>query len=555
MTDGSTASVPASVRLARSAGLIGAATMTSRLLGVVRETVFAALFGAGVQMDAYNVAVRIPNLLRDLFAEGAISAAFVPTFTRHLQERGRADAWRLGNIVVNSLVAVTFAVVVAGCLFARPIAHAFAPDYAAVPGKIELTALLLRIMLPFLLAVAVSVVMMGMLNSLRRFFVPALSPAMFNVATIASAFLIVPLMPRIGWPPVAGIAIGTLLGGAGQVLLQWPALRREGWRYRPVFDRRDPRLREILGMMAPGTLGLAAVQVNVFVNTILATSQQTGAVSWLNYAFRLMYLPIGLFGVSIATAALPEISRYAASADVAGIRRTVSSGLRLMLMLNVPATVGLVVLAQPIVALLLQRGRFTAADSAATAAALVCYAPGLLGYSAVKIASPSFYALRDSRTPVFVSAAAVLVNIALNVTLVRVVGYRGLAFGTAVAAILNAVLLLWLLRNRLGGLDLRRVLRALAKISVASFVMGLGVWLLRGWLERHVPGSSTLLRAIRLGVSIGTGVVLLAAMARLLRIDEFEEAAQRVIARLTGAPPRVTAQTAPADRDNDGGPR
>ena len=185
-----------------------------------------------------------------------------------------------------------------------------------------------------------------------------------------SAFTLVPLMPRLGWPPIAGIAIGTVIGGAGQILLQWPVLRREGWRYAPILDTRDPGLREVMRLMAPGTLGLAAVQVNVFVNTVLATGEGTGAVSWLNYAFRLLYLPIGLFGVSIGTAALPEISRHAAASDLPAMRRTVSDALRLMLMLNVPATVGLIVLARPIVSLLLERGSFGPADTAATAAAL-----------------------------------------------------------------------------------------------------------------------------------------------------------------------------------------
>ena len=523
-----------SSRLARSAGLIGAATMASRVLGLLRETVLAALFGAGYAMDAFNVAFRIPNLLRDLFAEGAMSAAFVPTFTRYLTQRGRDDAWRLGNVVLNALVLVTSIAVTIGAIFAHTIVAAFAPDYAAVPGKLELTTMLLRIMLPFIGAVAVSVAMMGMLNSLHRFFVPALAPAMFNVATVAAAFAIVPWMPRLGWPPIAGIAIGTLLGGAGQVLIQWPALRREGWRYRPVFDLRDQGLREILATIAPGTLGLAAVQVNVFINTVLATGEGTGAVSWLNYAFRLMYLPIGLFGISIATAALPDIARHAVAADAGAMRRTISSGLRMMLMLNVPATVGLIVLARPIVSLLLERGRFTPADTAATAAALMWYAPGLLGYSAVKIASPTFYALGNSRTPVIASGLAVIANLALNLTLVRVIGYRGLALGTAVAAVLNALVLLWLLRSRLGGLDGDRIARAFAGITLASLVMGAGVWAVEHWLERWLPGSSTMVRAVRVGVSIGAGGALLLAMARVLRIQEFEEALRRVTRRAGG---------------------
>jgi putative peptidoglycan lipid II flippase len=519
-------------RLARSAGLIGAATMTSRVLGVIRETTLAALFGAGNQMDAFNVAFRIPNLLRDLFAEGAMNGALVPAFTRRLSEESRDEAWRLGNLVINALGCLTLLCAAAAWIFAPAIVRAFAPEFAAVPGKLELTTMLARIMLPFLMLVSVSVSMMGMLNAVHRFFIPAMSPAMFNIATIFAAFALVPLMPRIGWPPVAAIAIGTLLGGVGQIALQVPQLRQEGWRYRPVFDWRDRGLREVLLMMAPATFGLAAVQINVFVNTVLATSQGTGAVSWLNYAFRVMYLPIGLFGVSVGTAALPEISRHAAATDLASMRRTVSTALRLMLMLNIPATIGLIVLARPIVSLLLERGQFGPADTAATAAALTFYAPGLLGYSAVKIVSPSFYALGDSSTPVIVSAISVLANIVLNVMFGRLFGYRGLALGTAIAAALNAALLLWLLRRRLHGLDEGRTARALAAITVASLVMGAVVWLVESWLESLVPGDRTVMRAFRVFTGVGTGVIVLAAAARALHIAEFEDALRRVSLKL-----------------------
>ena len=518
-------------RLARSAGLITIAVMASRLLGVARETVLAAAFGASAQMDAYNVAFRIPNLLRDLFAEGAMTAAFVPTFTRALTESGRERAWRLGNLVINALVLVTGALVLVGILLAEPITRAVAPEYARVPGKLELTTELTRVMLPFLPLIAVAVAAMGMLNALHRFFIPSLSPAMFNIATIACALGLAPLMPRIGQEPIVAIAIGTLLGGIGQILLQWPLLRREGYRYRPLVSFRDPELREVLRLMVPGALGLGAVQINVLVNTYLASSQQPGAVSWLGYAFRLMYLPIGLFGVSIATASLPDISRHAVAADFAAIRGAVSRGLRMILMLNVPATLGLIVLAEPIVSLLYERNQFGPADTVATAAALMFYAPGLLGYSAVKIASPTFYSLRDSRTPVLASVASVAVNLGLNLMLVRVLGYSGLALGTALAAIFNAGLLLWLLSRRLGGLDAERIATAALKIGLASLLMAVAARLLWGLLEDVVPGGGELLRAFRVFAAIGGGLAVLAITAKLLRVEEFDEAFRRVARR------------------------
>jgi putative peptidoglycan lipid II flippase len=516
-------------RLARSAGLISVATMASRLLGVARETVLAATFGASAQMDAYNVAFRIPNLLRDLFAEGAMTAAFVPTFTRTLTNRSKEEAWRLGNLVMNAVVLMTGVLVILGILFAGPITRVIAPEFARVPGKLELTAQLTRVMLPFLPMIAVAVAAMGMLNALHRFFIPSLSPAMFNVATIACALGLAPLMPRIGQPPILAIAIGTLLGGVGQIVLQWPLLRREGFRYQPIVNFRDTELREVLKLMVPGALGLGAVQINVLVNTYLASSQQEGAVSWLGYAFRLMYLPIGLFGVSIATASLPDISRHAVAADLASIRRAVSRGLRMILMLNVPATLGLIALAEPIVSLLYERNRFGPADTVATAAALMFYAPGLLGYSAVKIASPTFYSLRDSRTPVIVSALSVAVNLSLNLALIRVLGYSGLALGTALAAIFNAGVLLWLLHRRLGGLDGRPVAIAAVKIGIASVLMAVAARVCWQWTLQALPGSGELVRMVRVFTAIGVGLIVLAAVARLLGVEEFNEASRRLL--------------------------
>ncbi|HUK33786.1 MAG TPA: murein biosynthesis integral membrane protein MurJ, partial [Vicinamibacterales bacterium] len=318
--------------------------MASRILGLARDQVLAAFFGAGSDMDAFIVAFRIPNLVRDLFAEGAMSAAFVPTFTRRLTLDGKPQAWSLANHLISALLLVTGVLVVVGIVFAAPITSAYARDFGSVPGKLELTVRLTRVLLPFLMMVAVAAAAMGMLNSLHYYFVPALSPALFNVAMIAGAFTLVPLMPLLGLPRITAIAIAALGGGALQVLAQWPSLHREGFRFRVSFDFRDPGLRQVLVLMGPGTVGLAATQVNLFVNTVLATSQGTGAVSWLSYAFRLMYLPIGLFGVSIATATLPAVSRHAAIDDREGIRHTVAQAIAMMLVLNVPATFGLVAL-------------------------------------------------------------------------------------------------------------------------------------------------------------------------------------------------------------------
>ena len=519
-------------RLARSAGVIGAATLTSRVLGLVRDQVLAWLFGAGNAMDAFYVAYRIPNLMRDLFAEGAMSAAFVPTFTRRLKQHGKAAAWQLGNQLINALLVVTGLLVLLGIIYARPLTVLIAGDYAAVPGKLELTATLTRILLPFLSLVAVAAAMMGMLNSLNRFFIPALSPAMFNVGVILSAFLLVPFAPALGLHPIIAIAVGMLLGGIGQIAFQVPALRREGYRYRPELNPSDPGLREILRLMGPGTLAGGAVQINLLVNTILAAGEGTGAVSWLSYAFRLMYVPIGLFGVSIATATLPVVSRFAAQNDPDGMRRTIGDALRMMLMLIVPALVGLMVLAEPIVRVIFERGSFAPADTAATAAALVFYAPGLLGYSAVRISVPCFYALKDSVTPTLISVVSVMLNLVLNLTLVQWMGYRGLALGTSIAAIVNAALLYILLNRRIGGLASGTLLAAVWKIAVAAAVMGVAVVGVQGGLEAVWPHGGLLPALGRLAASILVGLAVLACAARLLGIQDWDQALQRIGAQL-----------------------
>jgi len=510
--------------------MAGAATLASRVLGLVREQLLAALFGAGNDMDAFFVAFRIPNLVRDLFAEGAMSAAFVPTFTHQLTVHGKTAAWRLGNNVLNALLVVTLTLVIVGLVVARPLVTLFAGDYASVPGKLELTIRLTRVMLPFLATVAVATVAMGMLKSLHYYFVPALSPAMFNVAMIVCAVVLVPVMPSVGLPRIMAIAIAALVGGLGQILIQWPSLRREGFHYSPLIDPRDKALRHVMMLIAPGTVGLAATQVNIFVNTLLATSQGTGAVSWLTYAFRLMYLPIGLFGVSIATAALPAVSRHAAVDDNAGIRRTVSRGLAMMLMLNVPATVGLVVLARPIVELLFEHGRFTASDTEATAAALRMYAVGLVGYSAARIISPTFYALRQSQTAVAVSVATIAANVLLSISLVALMGFRGLALATSIAALGNGGSLVMLLRRRLHGIEGGRLVTVLTKVLVAAAMMGVAAWGLDYVMTGLLPGRQILVRAVRLSIAIGGSVAVLAVAAKMLNIDEFEDALRLVSA-------------------------
>jgi putative peptidoglycan lipid II flippase len=429
-------------------------------------------------------------------------------------------------------VLITGLLALLGIAFAEPLVRFYAGHYAAVPGKLELTTYLARIMAPFLMLVALAAVFMGMLNSLGHFFVPALSPAMFNIATIAIAVTLVPFASQLGIEPIVLIAIATLVGGLGQLAIQWRPLRTEGYRYRPVLDTRDPALWRVLLLMGPGTIGMAATQINVLVNTNFATGQGTGAVAWLEYAFRIMYLPIGLFGVSIAAASTPALSRLAAENDTPRMRSTIASAIGMMLALNIPATLGLVVLAGPIIALIFEHGQFTARDTEATARALQFYALGLVGYSVVRIVSPAFYALRRSHIPVIASVASVVANVLLNMWLVRVMGFAGLALGTSLAAIVNAAIQLVLLRRELGGIQAGRIAMTFAKATIATLAMAAAAWFSEASLRDMLPGTAIPMQALRVAGAIAVALAVLSLMAWLLRLREFEEARDMVLGRL-----------------------
>jgi putative peptidoglycan lipid II flippase len=430
------------------------------------------------------------------------------------------------------LVLSTGLLVVLGIVFAEPIVTAFAGSFAAVPGKLELTIELAELMLPFLTLVAIAAVLMGMLNALNHYFVPALAPAAFNVATIVCAIALVPVMTTAGMPDVMALAVAVLLGGLGQIAIQWAPLRHEGFRYEPRLDWRDPALRRVLLLMGPGTLGLAATQLNLVVTTQIATGEGTGAVSWLTYAFRLMYLPIGLFGVSIATAVLPQIARHAALADRRSVRETLSHGLSLMLIVNLPAMAGLLVLATPIIRLLLEHGRFTPSDTAATASALRYYAIGLVGYSAVRIVSPIFYALGSHRVPLFVSTASVALNTILSLLLVDGLGFGGLALSTSLAATVNAGVLLVLLRKHLDRIDGRLLAKTFGRATIAASVMALVVAGVHSGMEAVLEGHSHSAQAASLTLAISAGLVSLVVSAKVLQLDQVDDVLSRLRRRV-----------------------
>ena len=529
--------------IVRSAGVVSAAVLFSRVTGLVREVVFAKYFGASMVFDAFLAAFRIPNLARDLLAEGALSAAFVTTFSQSLETSGDQEAFRLSNRLATVLVPTLALICLLGIVFAPGVVDLMFPGFAEVPGKRDLTIQLARIMIPFLLFIALAAKAMGVLNAKGVFGVPALASAFFNIASLVTGLTLgFYFGPKFGFEPIAGMAVGTLLGGMTQYLCQWPKLRKIGLRYRPDLALSDPGLRQMLLLMGPAVIGAAAVQVNVVVNSIFA-SQITdaagvvmdGPVSWLGYAFRFMQLPLGLFGVAVASATLPSISRSAGQGRISEFRETLSRSLGLVFLLTIPSAVGLIVLSRPLVGVVFQRGEFTATDTEQTALALSFYCLGLAGYAAIKVLTPAYYALNDVRIPMAASVASIFLNYSLNWTFVRVLGWGhgGLAFSTSLVATFNFLVLFWLMRIKIEGIEGKRLTLDLIKIVVASALMGLCCWLSSISIQ-DVFGEGSIGRSLTLIISVPLGLAILYGSCRFLGVQELQAAQQAITGRLRG---------------------
>jgi putative peptidoglycan lipid II flippase len=525
--------------VARNAGIVSLAVMASRVLGLVRDQVFAALFGAGLQYDAFLAAFRIPNLLRDLFAEGALSAAFVTTFAQVFERKGQNEAIRLSNRVATLIIIVIGAISVIAWFEARSIVRVLAPGFFDVPGKADLTTQLTRIMIPFLLLVALAAQAMGILNARDRFAVPAFASAFFNIGAIVGGLLLGYLWgPALGLSAIEGMAYGTVLGGFLQFAVQWPSLIHAGFRYRPMLSFTDPGVRQIVRLMGPAVIGTAAVQINVFVNTNFASAiidPATGAVangpvSWLSYAFRFMQFPIGVFGVAIATATLPPLSRSAARDDYNEFRRTLAHSLTLVFLLCIPSAVGLAVLGRPIVALIFQHGKFTEFDTVQTGNALAAYSIGLAGYAAVKVLSPAFYALGDARTPMSISIFSIAVNYVMNSLLVGRFGHVGLAFSTSTVALVNFVLLAVFMRRKLGGLRAPNLVGSVVRICSAAIPLAAVAWMTSA-LASQLPLGNLALRLVTVVSSIALATLAFYWSCRALKIAELDEAINAIAGR------------------------
>jgi putative peptidoglycan lipid II flippase len=500
--------------ITRAAGAVSAGVMVSRLLGFIRDMVIAKLFGAGMYADAFFVAYRIPNTLRELFGEGALSASFVPVFTQTLNREGKEEAWRIARITGTLLTSLLFLIVIIGIALSPMVVWVMAPGFRNDPEKMRLTIFLTRVAFPYIFFVGISALLMGILNSLRHFTAPAMAPAMLNCAVILSALILTPHLN----PPVLSLAIGVVLGGMGQMLIQVPGVRREGARFHFDFELRNPAVLRIGKLMLPGIIGLAINQANFFVSTFLASFLKEGSVSFLYYSYRLVQIPIGLVGVALGTAILPFLSTSAAAGSHRDLKQITSLALRLGFFITVPFTAGLIIFRQPIVSLLFERGKFTALMTEEVANTLLFLSIGICFYVADRIVVPVFYSLQDTRTPVIVSAIAVGVDIVFSLLLMGSLQVQGLALATSFASFTHFFLLIILLRRKIGPLGGKETLDSFLRVLISTFPMALLTsYLIQKWPPLQQGGIFLRMALLTFEILIGLATYLGSAL--LLRSD------------------------------------
>jgi putative peptidoglycan lipid II flippase len=502
-------------QIAKAAGLIGLATFSSRIMGFVRDMVLARLFGAGMAADAFFVAYRIPNMLRELFAEGSMSAAFIPVFTEYLGKRTKEEARELASAVFTVLLTTVAVICLLSILAAPWIVGAIAPGFAAEPGKFDLTTMLSRFMFPYLLFISLAALTMGMLNSLRAFAVPAFSPVMFNVCIITAALWLSPRLTE----PIFGVAIGVVAGGAVQFFMQLPSLRRHRMMIGFRFDPLHPGVKRIGRLILPAMVGLSVTQVNILVNTLLASYLPEGSQTYLFYGMRLVLFPLGIFGVALGTAILPTMARQTSDGQIHELKKTLSFGLRLVFFIIIPAMIGLMTLRIPIIHLFFQHGRFTAQATVGTAAALLFYCFGLPAFAGIRIVVAAFYSLQDTKTPVKVAVTAMAVNIVLCLLLMRPLLHGGLALATSLAAVVNFGLLVRILNRRLHGIAWTEILRSVGNTVAATIPVGGIGWAVARQDLWSFPGEWSA-KAVWLSGGIGLSILSYIVANRLLRSEE-----------------------------------
>ncbi len=454
--------------ITRSATSVTIAVFVSRILGLIREQVLAYFFGAGKSMDAFVVGYRIPNLLRDLFAEGALGSAFIKVFSSSLEKEGIEKSFKIAQILISNFLIILIIIVTLGIIFADYIVSLIAPEFKKDLYKIALTTKLTQIMMPFLLFISLASILAGMLNSFRIFFLPALSSGLFNLVSIIIGVAGYYFLVNIAINPIYAMAVGVTLGGLFQVVFQYPLIKKKGFSFSFSPDFKNEYFKEVLRLMFPVILGLSVVQINIFINTFFATSCGEGAVSWYSYAFRIMYVPLGLFGVGLSQALLPELSRQIARRNFTIAKDTFSRALIISLSLSIPSAIGLFILSNPLIGILFERGKFTFYDTLKTSGILQILSLGLPFYGLSKTAVPLFYSLGKTIIPAFGSIIAVITNIIVILLTIKKLGINGVALGTSASLIFQALFLLFMAIYKMGTFDFKFILRSLFTLIFAS---------------------------------------------------------------------------------------
>ena len=489
-------------RISRAAGLIGGATFCSRILGFIRDVTLANLFGANASADAFYIAYRIPNLLRELFAEGSMSSAFIPVFTEYHSTRSKQETWELASAAFTTLLTLVTAVTLMGIVAAPSLVWLLAPGLRGQANQLATTTLLTQIMFPYLLFVSLAALAMGILNSLHSFAVPALAPVFFNLCVIFFAVAISPLFEQA----ILAVAIGIVVGGLAQFLMQLPSLHKHGFPLSWNFHPRHPGVKRMGFLLIPSLLGLAVTQINLTISTILASYFQ-GGPTYLFYGMRLIQFPLGIFGVAMATAILPTLSAQAARGAIHELRETVNFGLRMVLFIILPAMVGLILLRIPIIHVFFEHGAFSAMDTIGTASALLGFSIGLWAFASYRILATAFYSLQDTKTPAIVAVVSVGLNIGLSLWLMQWLQYTGLALAAACAAMGNTLILLTILGNRLQGLLWKTLAISLVRtgiallplIAVSLWIAGFPLWQTTGGTPEKVAWLTLALVASTIG--------------------------------------------------------
>ena len=507
-------------RLLRSAGVMSIMTATSRIFGLVRDMSMAALMGTGMHMDAFRVGNVLPNMLRRLLGEGAMTAAFIPTFAQVEKSGDKEKLWRFVSTFFCTFALILLLVAAAGVAFSPLLVDLITQEggFDQVPGKIELTVGLNRLMFPYISLIGLAAVLMAVLNSLGSFGPPAFTPVLFNISIIVCGWAFGSTFVSPAW----GFAIGVLLGGLAQVLFQVPFLRRFGIRFRFRISFHDPMIRQVFKLMVPGLFAVGITQINIFIATRVLTGLEEGATSGIYYSDRLMELTLGIFAISVATVILPMLSRQAAAGDKPAMRDTLSFAIRMIAFITIPAAVGLIVLRRPIVSIVFQRGAFDQRSVEMTADPLVYFSLGLFLFALIKILAPAFYALKEMRIPVLISSVDMVVNITLCYVLSAFMGNSGVALALTTAAAVNVTLLLVVFVRRHGALRFGQVLLSLARIGLASLLMGLVCWGLMAWLGLETMHNGWTKIGLTLG-SIASGAVVFGVAATALRSREVPE--------------------------------